>query len=152
VSCREVFVAMPTRWDFTLSFPCVVLQEGDEARRWAASVFGLLVDLLEELSIHERAYILTTDSSLPLERHWRSTNLYLSVYLRCGHRGVPAPVRTHWIGLDSGHCHVAALFSGCCSRSDWILRSDEYSSPSLYVYRNQLWYIVLQRRKFYFLQ
>jgi len=24
----------------------------------------------------------------------------LSVYLRCGHRGVPAPVRTHWIGLD----------------------------------------------------
>jgi len=25
--------------------------------------------------------------------------LYLSVYLRCGHRGVPAPVRTHWIGL-----------------------------------------------------
>jgi len=26
--------------------------------------------------------------------------LYLSGYLRCGHRGVPAPVRTHWIGLD----------------------------------------------------
>ena len=26
--------------------------------------------------------------------------MYLSVNLRCGHRGVPAPVRTHWIGLD----------------------------------------------------
>jgi len=32
------------------------------------------------------------------------------VYLRCGHRGVPAPIRTHWIGLDwtviSSHSQV----------------------------------------------
>ena len=34
--------------------------------------------------------------------------MYLSVYLRCGHRGVPAPVRTHWIGLDGQLDHPSS--------------------------------------------
>ena len=33
--------------------------------------------------------------------NWRSTSLYINVVLsRCGHRGLPAPVTSHWIGLD----------------------------------------------------
>jgi len=32
---------------------------------------------------------------------WRSTSLYINILLlRCGHRGLPASVGTHWIGLD----------------------------------------------------
>jgi len=37
MSCREVFGTMPARKDFTPSFPCEVLQEGDETQRLVAS-------------------------------------------------------------------------------------------------------------------
>jgi len=37
MSCREVFDTMPLRKDFTSSFPCNILQEGDETRCWVVS-------------------------------------------------------------------------------------------------------------------
>jgi len=33
--------------------------------------------------------------------------------LRCGQRGLPAPVRTHWIGLDRSNPTLAAPAHGC---------------------------------------
>jgi len=30
--------------------------------------------------------------------NWKSTNLCVKVMLRWGQRGLPAPIRTHWIG------------------------------------------------------
>jgi len=44
--------------------------------------------------------------------NWKCTNLYVIVSyvgLRCGQRGLPAPVRTHWIVLDWIVCLTVRL-------------------------------------------
>jgi len=77
-----------------LSWMHGLVDAGVEPIRWSGT----------EMQFH-RSDICSGRGSLPGESMRATatsmTNLYLNVWsLRCGHRGIPAPVRTHWIVFD----------------------------------------------------
>jgi len=55
-------------------------------------------------------------------------NLYVKVMLRCGQRGLPAPVRTHWIALDTETYNLA-----CRHINQLCLKNRNVRHPDLYL-------------------